>query len=129
MPFTVQFRILNDNDWDDPLEYEDCDTLDEVLMQLLAEWAAGDVDLHGTFGFLAGHGQEFGITDDDVDEGTDGDLLGRAGEAVLDLCVGNEVRTREYLIAIGDHVRIAETKGEDDDSSTEGVVDSEEEEE
>ena len=128
MPFTVQFRILNDNDWDDPLDYDDCETVVDVLMQLFAEWAAGDVDLPGTFGFLANHGHDFGITDDEVDEGTDGALLQRAGEVVLGLCADSEVVTKEYLIAIGDHVRIVETEEIDDSSSTEGIQDSEDEE-
>ncbi len=128
MPFTVQFRILNDNDWDDPLDYDDCETVVDVLMHLLTEWAAGDVDLPGTFAFLTNHGHDFGITDDEVDEGTDGALLERAGEVVLDLCMGNEVVTQEYLIAIGDRVRIVETEEIDDNSSTEGVQDSEDEE-
>ncbi len=128
MPFTVQFRILNDSDWDDPLDYDDCETVVDVLMHLLAEWAAGDVDLHGTFGFLTNHGHDFGIADDAVDEGTDGALLERAGEVVLGLCADSEVVTQEYLIAIGGRVRIVETGEIDDTSSTEGVLDSEDEE-
>ncbi len=113
MPFTVQFRMGAD-DWDEPLDYEDCDTVLDVIQQLLADWTSGDADMHGTFAFLAAHGMDFGITDDQVDEGTDGDLLDRAGEAVLALCADDEAVTREYLIAVGDRVQIVEVAGEDD---------------
>jgi hypothetical protein len=116
MPFAVQFR-LNDDDWDTPVAYNDCDTVTDVLMHLLADWVADDVDLFGTLAFLSNHGRDFGITDEEADSGTDPDLLQAAAEAVMELCVDNEVVTHEYLIAIGDRVLITEMPGvvEDED--------------
>jgi hypothetical protein len=107
MPFIVQFRLGAD-DWDSPIPYEDCDEMIDVLMQLLADWVAGEADLHGTFGFLNNHGKDFGISDEDVDEGTEPELLQAAADAVLELCVDNEAITEAYLIAIGDRVLITE---------------------
>ncbi len=107
MPYAVQYR-LGDDDWDTPILYEDCDTVVDVLMQLLADWMTGDADLHGTFAFLSNHGRDFGITDDEADENTDPDLLEAAGEAVLELCADNDVVLAEYLAAVGDRVLITE---------------------
>ena len=107
MPFAVQFRLADD-DWDEPILYEECDTVVDVLMQLLADWVAGDTDLHGTFGFLTNHGRDFGVADDDVNEGTAPELLEAAAEAVLTLCADNDAVTAEYLIAIGDRVLITD---------------------
>jgi hypothetical protein len=107
MPFAVQFR-LGDDDWDEPILYEECDEMIDVLMQLLADWVAGGADLHGTFGFLTNHGRDFGVADDDVNEGTAPELLEAAADAVLELCADNEAVTAEYLIAIGDRVLITE---------------------
>lgn len=104
MPFNVQLRQTVE--WGDLMLYPECDTVIDVLMYLLADWVAGDVVLDGTFEFLAEHGRDFGIKDSDVDEGTDPDLLEAASEAVLELCCDNETLTNEYLIAIGDFVRI-----------------------
>ena len=118
MPFAVQFRMGADS-WEDHLEgYEDCDTPLEVLQRLLAEWVSGDADMYGTFTFLAAHGHVFEIMDDDVDEGTDEDLLARAGELVLGLCVDNDAVTQEYLTAIGDRVRLVELERLEGDSET-----------
>ena len=114
MPFAVQFRLGAD-DWDTPISYDDCDTVTDVLMQLLADWVAGEVDLHGTLAFLSNHNRDFGITDNEADEDTDFDLLQAAAEAVLELCVDNEEACMEYLIAISDRVLITELEGMDED--------------
>jgi hypothetical protein len=113
MPFAVQFR-LGDDDWDEPILYDDCDTTTDVLMQLLVDWVAGEVDLHGTFAFLTNHGRDFGVADVDVDEGTAPELLEAAAEAVLTLCADNDAVTAEYLIAIGDRVLITELEEADE---------------
>ena len=109
MPFAVELCFdAKGVAWDAPEMYEGCDTVIDVLTRLGSEWVAGDVELPNTFTFLAAHGRDFGITDDDVDEGTDEALLARAVEAVLELCADNEAITREYLIAIADRVRVVE---------------------
>lgn len=111
MPYAVQFRMGAD-DWDVPILYEDCDTVVDVLMQLLADWMTNDVNLHGTFAFLSNHGRDFGITDEDADANIDPDLLEAAGEAVLELCADNDVVMAEYLAAVGDRVLITELPDE-----------------
>jgi len=114
MPYAVEMCLDRDGFlWEDPVVYDDCETMIDVLTRLGAEWVAGDLALPNTFIFLAGHGRRFGITDDEVDEGTDPALLERAMEAVLELCADCEVITKQYLIAIGDSVRITEV--EDDE--------------
>jgi hypothetical protein len=114
MPFAVQFRMGAD-DWDTPILYDDCDTVTDVLMHLLADWVADDSDLHGTLAFLSNHGRDFGITDEEADGNTDPDLLQAAAEAVMELCVDNEEVTHEYLIAIGDRVLITEMPDDEAD--------------
>jgi hypothetical protein len=122
MPFAVELCFdAKGVAWDAPEIYKGCDTVIDVLTRLGSEWVAGDVELPNTFTFLAAHGRDFGITDEEVDEGTDEELLARAVEAMLELCADNEAVTREYLIAIADRVRIVEaTDGDEatDDDET-----------
>ena len=117
MPFAVELCFdAAGPAWDAPEIYDECETVIDVLTYLGAEWVAGDVELPNTFMFLATHGRDFGITDEEVDEGTDSALLERAMEAVLELCADNEAVMREYLIAIGDRVRITEVDGDEDEA-------------
>jgi hypothetical protein len=113
MPFAVE--ICSDPKgiaWDAPEIYEGRDIVIDVLTLLGSMWVAGDVELPNTFTFLAAHGHDLGITDDNyMDEPESLRLL--ALELVLELCADNEAITSEYLIAIADRVRIV--KDEDDD--------------
>ena len=113
MPFAIEMCYdIKGVVWEEPEIYDCFDNMMDVLIYLGSEWVAGDMELPNTFTFLAAHGRDFGITDDEVDEGTDSALLERAMEAVLDLCADNEAVTREYLIAIGGQVRITEVEDE-----------------
>lgn len=127
MPFAVELCYdIKGLLWEAPEIYEDCDTVIDVLTRLGTEWMAGDVELPNTFAFLAAHGRDFGITDDEVDEGTDAALLLLAVEAVLELCADNDATTREYLTAIGDRVRISEDeRSEATDEWSEATTDDE----
>ena len=104
MPYEVQF--LSDGA---TVLYYECDTVIDVLIQLLAGWVAQEIDLPGTFAFLAVHGRDLGVTDADANKATTNDMLREAAsEAVLEVCVDNEETTREYLALIGGVVRIVE---------------------
>jgi hypothetical protein len=125
MPFAVELCFDAEGvAWDAPEIYKGCDTVIDVLTRLGSEWVAGDLELPHTFTFLAAHGRDFGITDDEVDEGTDEALLARAVETVLELCADNEEVTREYLAVIGSRVRIVEA-----DERSEATDDDEDEDE
>jgi hypothetical protein len=66
---------------DEAEEYEAEDIYD-LIDQLLDEWVEGDAHMPGVFAFLADHGYDLGIADDDVDEGTDESVLQTAADAV-----------------------------------------------
>ena len=122
MPFSVEMCFdVKGVAWDAPEIWDECDTVIDVLTLLGSMWVAGDVELPNTFTFLASHGRDFGITDEEVDEGTDEELLQRAVEAVLELCVDNEAVTREYLEAIASRVRIEEVDGATDEDEEDDV--------
>lgn len=123
-------------------EYYDADDIYGVIDQLLTAWVEGDTDLPGVFAFLKAEGYDyglssragefinsssagsFGILDEDVDEGTDEDLLESAANAVRtllsigvddseidDAAVALE-KLAVFLTAIGDEYQIVE--GDDD---------------
>lgn len=118
MPFAVE--ICSDPKgvaWDAPEIWDECDTMIDVLTLLGSMWVTGDVELPNTFTFLASHGRDFGITDDNYwDEPESLRLL--VVELVLELCVDNEAVTREYLEAIASRVRIEEVDEAADDEAT-----------
>jgi hypothetical protein len=119
MPFAVE--ICSDPKgiaWDAPEIWDECDTVTDVLTRLGSEWVAGDVELPNTFAFLAAHGHDLGLTDDNYwDEPESLRLL--VVELVLELCADNEAVTREYLIAIADRVRISEVEDYGDEAELE----------
>ncbi len=108
------------------IEYEGDDIYD-VIDQLLTEWVNGDVDLPGVFAFLKKEGNDFGIADEDVDEGTDTELLERAANAVRDILhigiddseINNAAMALDklaiFLTAIGDEYQITQELDEDYD--------------
>jgi hypothetical protein len=109
--FNVQYR--SGIEWDDTIVYENFENITDVLIHVLADWVAGDVDLFGTFSFLKDHGRDFGVDDCDITDESDPALLEAGSEAVLELCADNEALTKEYLITIGDYVRIIEVQDEE----------------
>jgi hypothetical protein len=129
MRFTVLAKA-NDN----APEYYEADDIYGVIDQLLTEWVDNDVDLPGVFAFLKAEGYDFGILDEDVNEGTDEELLESASNVVRTLLyigiddseIGDAAAALEklavFLTAIGDECQIIqggeekdEGEGEDED--------------
>lgn len=80
----MKFIVRVKSHLDEAEEYEAEDIYD-LIDQLLDEWVEGDADIPGVLAFLADHGHDLGITDADVDEGTDESLLQMAADAVRTL--------------------------------------------
>lgn len=126
MIFTVRVAA-HDNE---PEEYS-ADDIYGVIDQLLSEWVDGDADLQGAFAFLKAEGYDYGITDEEVDEGTDEELLESAANAIRTvLYIGvdeSEIedaaaaleKLANFLAAIGDEYQITEGWDEDEDEDEE----------
>ena len=122
MRFTVLAKA-NDNE----PEYYEADDIYGVIDQLLTEWVDNDVDLPGVFAFLKAEGYDFGILDEDVNEGTDEELLESASNAVRTLLyIGIDVgeindavtaleKLAVFLTAIGDECQIIQENEDEDE--------------
>ncbi len=120
------FTVYTKAHMNEPVEYEGDDIYD-VIDQLLTQWVNGDADLPGLFAFLKKEGYDFGITDEDVDEGTDTELLEDAANAVREvLHIGRDDseianaavalnKLALFLTAIGEEYQITQALDEDYD--------------
>lgn len=108
----------------EPEEY-DAPNIYAVVDQLLDEWVEGDADLPGVFGFLEEQGYGFGITDDEVDEDIDRDILEQAANTVSAILgIGDETSHDDdalalFISAISEEYHIEQA--EDDELETESI--------
>lgn len=128
MLFTVRVKDLGD----EVLEY-DADDIYGVIDQLLDDWIEGDVNLPGVFAFLKAEGYDFGVCDEDVNEGADEDLLDAAANAVrtvlhigmddseIDDAAAALEKLAVFLAAIGEQYQIIE--GYEDEDKDEDAAD------
>jgi len=114
----------------EPEEYY-ADDIYGVIDQLLEEWVEGDADLPGALAFLKAEGYDFGIADEDVDEGTDAELLENAANAIrtilhigmddseIDDAAEALEKLASFLAAIGDDYKILPADEDEDDQDKE----------
>lgn len=83
-------------------------TLIETIEEIMLMWATGDIDARGTLTFLRAKGvSDFkDLTEDDIDEGTDFDLLREIGAVVTKICKEGGVPVQEEFIAALEHVKV-----------------------
>lgn len=104
----MKFIVRVKSHLDEAEEYT-ADDIYELIDQLLDEWIAGDADMPGVFAFLADHDCDLGITDDEIDEGTDESVLQLAADAVrLRLHAGDDETLAVFLSAISSEYTIEE---------------------
>jgi hypothetical protein len=87
-------------------------TLIETIEEIMLMWATGDIDARGTLTFLLAKGvSDFkDLTEDDIDEGTDFDLLREIGAAVIKICKeGGEPVQEEFVEAL-EHVKVVRVR-------------------
>ena len=130
MLFTVRV-VAHGNE---PEEYE-ADDIYDVIDQLLEEWVNGDADLPGALAFLKAEGYDFGVADEEVDEGTDEDLLENAANAIrtilhigvddseIDDAAAALEKLANFLAAIGDEYQITEGCEDEDDEDADQEAD------
>lgn len=126
MLFTVRVKAHGDA----PEEYY-AEDIYGVIDQLLDEWVDGDAELPGIFAFLKAEGYDFGISDEEVDEGTDKELLMNAADTVrtvlhinmddseIDDAAAALGKLAMFLAAIGDEYQITEGWENDADGESE----------
>lgn len=91
----------------DIIPCEHCRNLMDLIEEILTMWADDDIDAHGTLAFLKKHGRNFdGLTDDEIDECTATSLLGKIGEAVIDVCSTGGKDVQEAYIAALTHIKV-----------------------
>lgn len=76
-----------------------------AIKDILNMWADNDIDAYGTLSFLQAHGHTIvnGLTDDDINEGTDTSLLRAISAAVIKVCeAGGEPVQEEFITALKD---------------------------
>lgn len=103
-------------------EVYDAEDIYDLIDTLLDEWVDGDRDLFGAMSFLEQNDIHIGIADEDVDEGTDEVLLGRAAGSIRYLLgIGVEEGEHDdemlalFLAAIQEDERIVIREDEDED--------------
>jgi hypothetical protein len=95
------------------VEYEgdvlgDGGTLIETIEEIMLMWATGDLDARGTLTFLRAKGvSDFNdLTEDDIDEGAEFDLLREIGAAVIKICKDGGILVQEEFVVALENVTV-----------------------